>query len=372
MTKQRILLLGKLPPPYMGPAIATKIILESDLCKRYDVSFLNTKANDSISTLGKWSFGKILKNFSLYFELISLIVKNKPDVILIPISQTTSGFIKDSIYILIASVFRKRILLQLRGSDFKNWIDRSSSPVKSYVRFILKRSKGIIVLGEKLKYLFQDYFSNDNIFVVPNGADYNFPERTKHPDQVKILYLSNLLSSKGIDDVFMAIHLLQENLKQNNQDISFSVDFIGEWLHQETKEYCLNLKEKYQLPVRIHTSEASKDKFNYLSDADIFVFPPREPEGHPWSIVEAMAAGLPVISTDKGAITESVVDGLNGFIVEPKHPEQIAQKLQTLLADKNLREAMGKESRNLYLNKFTEAKMVENLSNAFERVIERK
>jgi glycosyltransferase involved in cell wall biosynthesis len=222
------------------------------------------------------------------------------------------------------------------------------------------------VLGNKLKYLFVDYFPEERIFVVPNGADYIIPEVKKSQDEVKIIYFSNLLSSKGIEDVFEAINILYQSNK------NFSVDLIGEWLHEEIKKHCLEIMQKNKLPIRIHNSEASKDKFRFLAGADIFVFPPREPEGHPWAIVEAMAARLPVISTDKGAITESVKDGINGFIVEPEHPDQIAEKLQTLIADKNLREKMGKESRNLYLKEFTEAKMVEKLANVFNALIEEK
>jgi glycosyltransferase involved in cell wall biosynthesis len=364
--KKKVILLGKLPPPYMGPAIATKILLESDLCNQFEIIFLNTKANDSINTLGKWSFGKIFKNISLYFKLAGLILRNKPDLVLIPISQTTSGFIKDSFYILIARLLGRKVLLQLRGSNFKNWLTASSGFVKGYVKFVLKRTNGIIVLGNKLKYLFADYFPQEKIFVVPNGADYIIPKMKRSSEEVKIIYLSNLLSSKGIEDVFDAVNILYQENK------NFSVDLIGEWLHEETKKYCLELMQKNKLPIRIHTSEASKDKLRFLASADIFVFPPREPEGHPWAIVEAMAAGLPVISTDKGAITESVKDGINGYIVGPKHPEQIAEKLQTLIADKNLREKMGKESRDLYLKEFTEAKMVEKLAKVFYTIIEEK
>lgn len=366
MNKKKVILLGKLPPPYMGPAIATRILLGSALCKNFDIVFLNTKANDSITTLGKWSLGKIFRNISLYFKLAGLILKNKPDLVLIPISQTNSGFLKDSVYILVARLFGKKILLQLRGSDFKNWSGSTSPVIRRYIKFILKRTKGMIVLGHKLKYLFEDYYPSEKIFVVPNGADYDIPKRENTSAEIKILYLSNLLSSKGIEDVFDAVNILYRENK------GFSIDFIGEWLHEETKKYCLSLAEKNKLPVRIHSSEASKDKFRFLSEADIFVFPPRSPEGHPWAIIEALAAGLPIISTDRGAITESVLDGINGFIVEAGQPAVIAKKLQTLLADKNLRENMGKESRNLYLKNFTEEKMVNRLTEAFNTVIESK
>lgn len=107
----------------------------------------------------------------------------------------------------------------------------------------------------------------------------------------------------------------------------------------------------------------------FLGNADIFVFPPRAPEGHPWVIVEAMAAGLPVVSTDRGAIAECILDGQNGFIVPVNNPGQIAIKLKQLISDNALRERMGKESRKLYEENFTEEKMVERLSETFEKAM---
>lgn len=366
MSKRKVLILGKLPPPYMGPAIATGIILNSDLKNRFILSFLNTKANDSISTLGKWNFQKVFRNVSIYFKMLAKMIKHRPDVVLIPISQTTTGFVKDSLFIWIARAFGGKVVVQLRGSNFKNWINQASPKAKRYVSRMLQKTQGVIVLGNNLRYLFEDYYPAERIFVVPNGANYQIPNRqASNREEFKILYLSNLLSSKGIEDVFEAIAILKET------HAGFSVDFIGEWLHENTKQYCLKLAEEKQLPVRIHSSEASRNKFQYLSNADVFVFPPREPEGHPWSIVEAMAAGLPVISTDQGAIVESVIDGVNGYVVEPKHPDQIANKLRLLIDNKNLREKMAQAARNLYLQNFTEEKMVDRFSDVFNQTIDR-
>jgi glycosyltransferase involved in cell wall biosynthesis len=365
MTKPKVLLLGKLPPPYIGPSIATEIILKSSLNNYFELIHLDTKINNEIRSFGRWNLGKVLRNISIYFKMISLVRKTKPDVVLIPISQTTTGFFKDSLFILIAKLFNRKIIVQLRGSNFKTWVSHSSSINRWYVKQILNKTKGIIVLGNKLKYLFEDYYPGSKIFVVPNGADYNIPKRNKS-NEIKILYLSNLLASKGIEDVFKAIEILN-----NKTDIKFSIDVIGEWYNEHDKKICLSIKENNQLPIHIHSSKGVKEKFQYLADADIFLFPPREPEGHPWSIVEAMSAGLPIISTDMGAITESVMDGVSGFIVESKHPEQIAEKLELLMKDTELRNKMGEASRSLYLANFTETRMMERLTAVFNEIIEK-
>jgi len=363
MKTKKVLILGKLPPPYIGPSVATEIILNSDLRNRFKLIHLDTKINTHLRSFGKWSLGKILKNFSLYAKMTKLLASQKPDLVLIPISQTGIGFLKDSVFILLASLFRKKILLHLRGSHFKSWLDGKPVLTRKYVRFILKRCAGVIVLGHNLTYIFKDHFSHEQIFVIPNGANYHFPKKTPG-SSVQILYFSNLLGAKGVRDVFNAVEILY---KKTNTP--FAIDFVGEWYIEEDKKYCEAILANKDLPIRVHRATGGAEKLKFFADADVFVFPPREPEGHPWALVEAMAAGLPIISTDQGAIIESVIDGANGFIVEPASPGQIAEKLLSLVEDKELREKMGKESRKLYLSGFTEEKMVEKLAQAFTKII---
>ena len=363
MIKPKVLLLGKLPPPYIGPSIATEILLKSGLNQYFELIHLDTKVNENIHAFGKWNLGKVVKNFNLYARIRHLLKVHQPDLVLIPISQTTTGFFKDSLFILICRFFHVKVLLQLRGSNFKTWISHSSYLNKRYVKWVLHKTAGIIVLGENLKQLFFDYYPANRIFVVPNGGDYMIPEKKKQ-GECKVLYLANLLGSKGIEDVFKAIELLQ-----SQTTIKYSVDLVGAWYNKEEERRCLDIKEKGNLPINIHTPKGLDEKFNFLANADIFVFPPREPEGHPWCIIEAMASGLPVISTNQGAIIESVKEGLNGFIIESNNPVQLAEKIKYLMENPEQRKKMGEAGRSIYLANFTEKKMVERLTNVFNQLI---
>ena len=84
-------------------------------------------------------------------------------------------------------------------------------------------------------------------------------------------------------------------------------------------------------------------------------------EGHPWVIVEAMASGLPIITTDQGCIKESVIDGENGFIIPKRDPDSIAEKIIHLIEQPELRERMGKKSRQLYEANLTEEHFVQRM-----------
>jgi glycosyltransferase involved in cell wall biosynthesis len=110
-------------------------------------------------------------------------------------------------------------------------------------------------------------------------------------------------------------------------------------------------------------------KWQALADSDIFVFTPKAPEGHPWSLVEASAASLPIISTDRGAISQNVIDGQNGFLLADPEPRLLAEALNKLLSDPGLRTSMGAASRQLYAAYFTGHQMAERMGDVMEGVI---
>ena len=99
MPRKKVLILGKLPPPFMGPAIATSILLNSSLKENYELLHLDTRINKSVATMGKWSPMKAMRSLGLYIRYIGLLLKEKPDLVLVPISQTTMGFMKDAVFL---------------------------------------------------------------------------------------------------------------------------------------------------------------------------------------------------------------------------------------------------------------------------------
>jgi glycosyltransferase involved in cell wall biosynthesis len=365
--KKTVLILGKIPPPYFGPAIATSILLNSELKNKFKLLHLDTRAYKDIHMLGKWNFSKIIQNISIYKQLYKILKEQHPDLVLIPISQTTIGFIKDSFFIVVCAIMRTKVLIQLRGSNFKKWVDHSNLINKLYVKTILGFTEGVIVLGQKLRYLFEDYFNRENIYVAPNGADYIIPKQANHTKGVvRIVYLANLQPSKGILDVIDATAIINSSI-----DAAFRLDVIGNWRDEKTRQYCENRVKENNLPVHFHGPLSGDNKLQFLSDADIFIFPPREPEGHPWVIVEAMACGLPIISTDRGAITESVINNRNGFIVDVNSAQQIADNAIKLIENTTLRHQMGKASQVIYDENFNESSLVRNYSDVFSKVLKK-
>ncbi len=108
-----------------------------------------------------------------------------------------------------------------------------------------------------------------------------------------------------------------------------------------------------------------------LSEWDIYVQPSLF-EGLCLTVVEAIASGLPVVATNVGGIPESVIDGYNGFLVPPKDPKALAEKIITLIDNPDLRVEMGKRSRKIAEEKYSISKMVNNIEELLDLLIKKK
>lgn len=117
------------------------------------------------------------------------------------------------------------------------------------------------------------------------------------------------------------------------------------------------LSEALGLDDRVSFSGACDDVPERLAAADLFVLV-SDWEGLPLSILEAMRAGLPVIASNVGGVSEALVDGETGFLVERKSVDQLADAISQLVASRALRERMGEHGKQRYARHFSVEQMV--------------
>ena len=108
-----------------------------------------------------------------------------------------------------------------------------------------------------------------------------------------------------------------------------------------------------------------KEKDKLFASSDIFIFPSYfKYEVFGTVNIEAMRWGLPVITSNEGAISEIVEDGVQGFIVDPKNHFEIAEKILILIDNPTLRRQMGLKGREKYELEYTLEAYTKNLCNA--------
>jgi len=104
--------------------------------------------------------------------------------------------------------------------------------------------------------------------------------------------------------------------------------------------------------------------------ADIFVLPSYYRfEAQPAVVIEAMAAGLPIVATDWAGLPEMVQDGVNGFIVPIAHPEAIADRILKLALDPLRRCAMGDRGLELFRSKFSQERWLRDTAAVFREAM---
>ena len=221
--------------------------------------------------------------------------------------------------------------------------------------------------------------SRSKIFRVYNGIDLSrFPRRDMilhvpgraedRPSKIRFLSVGRLIPFKGFDILIDACAELQK------RGINFDCEIIGDGaLREELEERA----SRQNLGERIHF--AGEQSQNYvqaaLRDCDVFVLASAPDERgasdiFPTVIAEAMATGKPVVSTIVAGIPELVANGESGLLVPPRDARALADAMEQLARDENLRGDFGRAGRLRIEQKFTIEKTIEPLLERFEQITE--
>lgn len=359
-----ILFLGPFPPPFHGVSVADDMLLSSDNVKNYNIHVIDTAKGKSIGDIERIKFKNIKSAVYAFFQEMFILLFFKVDIVYLPISQNKKAFMRDSLYIKLAKIFKKKVIIHLHGGNLRNFYNKSSRLMQKYIFKTLKKINGAIVLGKSLKYIFQGIIPDSKIYVVENGINFKMQKtHNKNNEIKKILYLGNLIETKGVLNIVKAIPMV---IGKNN-NVLFT--FVGEWQNDFFKSKVMDIVinnnlEKY---VKFTGVLTGTDKEKEFFESDIFLFPTYYPEeGQPLVLIEAMAAGLPIITTDKGCISEMIIHNENGIIIEKNNVEEIAVSVAELINDIDLCRNFSINNIQKYKNYYTQ----EDFCNRFFKVID--
>ena len=189
---------------------------------------------------------------------------------------------------------------------------------------------------------------NENENCHPDGNSKLYTLNSKLNAEPRLLFLSNLIVSKGIYVLLEACQRLKE------RGVAFHCDYVGGESKEVTGEQFRKAIAERGLEdcVIYHGPQYGADKDRAFRRADIFVQPTFD-DCFPLTLVEAMQYRLPIVSTDVGAIPDIVTDGVNGLVCKQQDVDSLVEALTTLLADAALRREMGVRGHARYLKEMT-------------------
>ena len=133
----------------------------------------------------------------------------------------------------------------------------------------------------------------------------------------------------------------------------------------------VNLCQKLKIIDKVEFVGWTQNVSEYLCEADIYILTSNW-EGFPRSILEAIRAGLPVIASDVGGVSESVQNGINGFLVPKSDSNRLIKCLDNLISNPNLIEEFGKKSREIYSENYKFEKMAIKTEKVYIDILSKK
>ncbi len=342
-----------------------------------EMTRFNLQFNKEYRDLETFRISKVFLFFRYLFSFAWRLFSERFNVLIITHSFRFSAFLKDSVFILTAKLFGLKVIANARGQKFdRNFYDPLTRIGKTFVRFVFRNVDAVVTVGNKLIPEY-DVFAksrHDNFFMdyvhdtVPDAFDTLLQSVQKKKDEnVTILYLSAVTTSKGIFVLLDAARLLKEKGEAN---IHFRVcgNFWDNKYPFERKLF-LETLEKYSLNSMVtYVGEVLGDaKTKEYLAADIFVFPSLN-DSFGIVNVEAMSAALPIIATPQGAVPEYLEDGINGFLVPEQDHAALAEKILLLARNENLRSSIGINNRKKFLHDFSPEGFSDKWENIFKRV----
>lgn len=336
-----ILLAAHVGQPWGGVATCYADLLRSQLPSLVNLAFVETQdGRKSYAQTSRPNARNMLVGLGHLLRFVHALLRTRPDVVHIATSYGGS-LAKHGLMALIARLFRRKVILAPHCS-LSRFLPGRESPWRRFVTLVLSQCDAIIVLSREWLAL-PHLVAGCRTVYLPNAIDlepYLILERPRtrpKGGRVRLLYLGHIGREKGVFELLDAIRIASAKTTT-----CFELNIVGETLRAGEVDAVSEAIVQHDLGdiVHIHPPDFGPGKLRHLQDADVYVLPSHH-EGMPISIIEAMAAGLPIVATHVGGIPDMVTPGQTGLLVPPKNPLALAEALVQVLEDDQGRLQMG-------------------------------
>lgn len=219
-------------------------------------------------------------------------------------------------------------------------------------KLCFSRLDSVVALSQNVKFSLEGVVIENKIRNIPPMIDISrfTPKDSEKSKNPKLLYLGNLSRAKGIITLIKALKII--NPDYPNMKLFLCLDIPVEEYYRRDLDIKNQIKEM-GLEENIIPLGIVENLPDVMSQSDMFIAPfqnTQEPADYPLSILEAMACGLPVVSTNVGGIPEIVKDNEYGLLVEPENPVELANKIIYLLENDTIRMKMGQKGSTFVRN----------------------
>jgi len=272
------------------------------------------------------------------------------------------SFLRKSVFVLLANMLNRPIVLQIHGGGFDRFVEGASPLLTCMIGRVFRSAQCILLLSETKARELGEAFPNLHAEIVPNPC----PKVHVHPQarrqSRRIVYAGRIDYEKGVFDLLQAAAILSERLSE------FELVLAGTGQTDEVRARAaeLGIAER----VRLTGWLSASDLADLYESANVFCLP-SYCEALPMALLEAMSYGLAVVATPVGAIPELVKPQHTGFLVTPGQVHELAQILERLITDSELASRLGQNAQREVAQAYSPQTVTRRLAQIYDSVLKR-
>ncbi|MCU6498879.1 glycosyltransferase family 4 protein [Rugamonas sp. A1-17] len=326
---KKIVMIGTQFGTMGGISSVVNVYRAAGLFEKFDIRYIATHGDGSAA--GKLRIAALA--LAAYLKLLLL---SRIALLHIHVSSRASFWRKLPFFAL-ATLWRVPTILHIHSGAFDQFYARQGWLGQRLIRWTLDRATRVIVLSHSWRDWVGTVSANRHVVALYNPVAVPAWSAAQDPAvAADILMLGRLGRPKGTYDLLEAWQLARQAVP------SVTLSLGGDGEREQVAQWAA--AHQFGDHVRLLGWVTGDNKEHYFQSASIYALPSYS-EGLPMSVLEAMARGLPVISTPVGGIPEAISHGVEGYLVAPGDVPALASHLAQLLAEPALRQRMGEAGR---------------------------
>ena len=303
-------------------------------------------------------FGKLFLAFWAGFKFLGAYA-GRSHLAYVHVGSNASLY-RESAFIVLAKSLGLRVICHFHAGDLSEYLVKQTGLGRRFIRWALGQSDRVIAVSRESASDVRKLLPAATITLLPNTIalkSFRPNERSGAEGIMRLLFVGSADKLKGERDLIAALQLL------STRQVPVTASFVGygtDKLIEECEAAGIGHMIAHLGPV------ATEDRVRFYQNADVFVLPTYA-EAMPISVIEAMASGLPVITTAVGGIPEIIDDGKEGLFFKCGDVRDLADKIIQLSSDTAGRHKMGERARQRISHQLNFDKYIDCLVEEIER-----
>lgn len=357
-----VVILGPALSAISGVSTHLKLLLGSSLSHDFSFRHFQVGSEGRRESLP----GRLLRLLLSPLALALYIFRTGASVVHINTSLNRRAYWRDLAYLLVAKMCATRVVYQVHGGALPRDFAAGHPLRLRLLQRVLALPDAIVVLARSELAAYREFVPGQIVVAIPNAIEIPAlpkpkPEQPSSPDgegnALRLVYVGRLARDKGLGEALRGLAMARAG------DTAATLTIAGsgpdeESLAAEARELGIEQAVHFVGPV------FAEEKQTLLAEADVLLLPTYA-EGMPYALLEAMAAGLPAITTRVGGIPDVVVEEVHGLFVPVRDDYAIARAIARLAGDRELLARAGQACRRRIAHSYSSERLADDFSHLY-------